>query len=49
VKTLKKRFVLRKRKGGYVVFDRQNNRPISHPIADRKEAQEFCNKFVGEL
>jgi ribosomal protein S6 len=43
----RKRFVLRKRGGGYVVFDRRNNRAISYPIKARKDAQRFCNKFVG--
>ena len=44
-----KRFVLRKRTGGYVVFDRRNNQAISYPIADRKDAQRFFNKFVGTV
>jgi hypothetical protein len=43
----RQRFVLRKRGGGYVVFDRRNNQVISYPIKDRKDAQRFCNKFVG--
>lgn len=45
----RKRFVLRKRGSGYVVFDRRNNQAISYPIKDRKDAQRFCNKFVGAV
>lgn len=44
-----KRFVLRKRKDGYVVFDRQQGHAISHPIVNHREAQKFCDKFVGFL
>jgi hypothetical protein len=49
IKNERKRFVLRKRTGGYVIFDRRNNQAISYPIADRKGAQRFCLKFVGTV
>ena len=45
----KPRFVLRKRLGGWVVYDSQRGNVISFPIANKREAQKFCNKFVGTL